>query len=705
MTARDATLDRAAWPLSDVGDAVAALAARCRLGEPTGEPPALPAGVGDDPDDLDRFLGFAGRRAGIEADPVDLPLSTLATAIADAAPLLLSETRGGTTLVHAVVSVKRERVSLLSPGGSVVTVPVGDLCERLAGPRIEARSASVDPLLDLARLRDRRRSHVRWALLSAHLDGASAPAAWTLRPCAERAGGSLSWRRLAPGLAMVLTLLVVLAAADAGAWWLIGSAVLDGRLQDGWLAAFLLLLGTLIPLRMGAALVQSRLILDFGLALKRKLFSAALALDPAVVRREGGGGLIGRVMEAGAFEALILGSGLTLLVAAVELPFAGAVLVAGAGGLWHLALLTLFLVATVMMTVRHHRILVRWTRRRTALAARLIERMAGHRTALAQDVAATRDRETDVETAGYVEATAVSDRSAVALTIVPPAIFPALAVATLALAAAGASPGALAIAVGGAMLAARSLAGLTGGLATAARAGAAFAGLKPILAGTRTAEAAESFIPAAAMTRAEVPVLQADGVVYRRSDRGAAVIRNASLHIAAGDRLLLEGASGAGKSTLAALFAGLERPEAGSVRLAGFDRATLGASWRRFATTAPQFHENHVLSAPLAFNLLMGRRWPARPEDLAEARSLCDDLGLGDLIERMPAGLMQVVGETGWQLSHGEKSRIYLARAILAGAPFTILDESFAALDPETFERCMSVAERRCPTLMLIAHV
>ncbi|MEZ4581240.1 MAG: hypothetical protein R3A10_06265 [Caldilineaceae bacterium] len=46
----------------------------------------------------------------------------------------------------------------------------------------------------------------------------------------------------------------------------------------------------------------------------------------------------------------------------------------------------------------------------------------------------------------------------------------------------------------------------------------------------------------------------------------------------------------------------------------------------------PQFHENFVLTGSLAFNLLMGLRWPPTAADLAEAAALCDDLGLGELI-------------------------------------------------------------------------
>jgi ABC-type transport system involved in cytochrome bd biosynthesis fused ATPase/permease subunit len=100
----------------------------------------------------------------------------------------------------------------------------------------------------------------------------------------------------------------------------------------------------------------------------------------------------------------------------------------------------------------------------------------------------------------------------------------------------------------------------------------------------------------------------------------------------------------------------------------------------------------------------MGRRWPPRPEDMSEAEALCRALGLGPLVERMPAGLLQTVGETGWQLSHGEKSRLYIARALLQGAPVVVLDESFAALDPPSLLQAMACVVERAPALLVIAH-
>lgn len=95
---------------------------------------------------------------------------------------------------------------------------------------------------------------------------------------------------------------------------------------------------------------------------------------------------------------------------------------------------------------------------------------------------------------------------------------------------------------------------------------------------------------------------------------------------------------------------------------------------------------------------------PPRPEDLAEAETICRELGLGDLLDRMPAGLLQTVGETGWQLSYGERSRIFLARALVQSGELVILDESFGALDAETMRQSAECVLNRAKTLVVIAH-
>jgi ATP-binding cassette subfamily B protein len=138
----------------------------------------------------------------------------------------------------------------------------------------------------------------------------------------------------------------------------------------------------------------------------------------------------------------------------------------------------------------------------------------------------------------------------------------------------------------------------------------------------------------------------------------------------------------------------------------GVDRATTGAAgWRRHVVMAPQAHDNYLVAGSLAFNLLMGRRWPAESRDLEEAEAVCRELGLADLLDRLPSGLNQIVGETGWQLSQGERVRVFLARALLQKPDLLILDESFSALDAENVERAMRCVLSRSTGVLAIAHV
>jgi len=201
------------------------------------------------------------------------------------------------------------------------------------------------------------------------------------------------------------------------------------------------------------------------------------------------------------------------------------------------------------------------------------------------------------------------------------------------------------------------------------------------------------------------PLLLAREVSFRYRPQGRPVLQDCDLQINLGDRLLLEGPSGGGKSTLAAVLTGLRKPESGSLLLWGFDRQILGSEeWRRRVVMAPQFQENYVFSETFAFNLLMGRRWPPSPEDLEQAEGICRELGLGELLDRMPSGFQQMVGESGWQLSHGERSRLFIARTLLQDADLIILDESFGALDPENLYRALQCVLNRARTALVIAH-
>nr|WP_255203737.1 ATP-binding cassette domain-containing protein [Myxococcus sp. AM011] len=200
-------------------------------------------------------------------------------------------------------------------------------------------------------------------------------------------------------------------------------------------------------------------------------------------------------------------------------------------------------------------------------------------------------------------------------------------------------------------------------------------------------------------------LLEVRDVFFKHPTSPRAVLEGASLSIRPGERVLLEGPSGSGKSTLASILTGLRRQGAGVVLLRGLDMSTWTPDgWGAQIAGAPQFHENHVVSGTLAMNLLLGRSWPHTQEDVKLARELCEELGLGDLLQRMPAGILQMVGERGWQLSHGEQSRIFVARALLQRVQVVVLDEAFGALDPVTMRKVMNCVNARAPTLIVIAH-
>ena len=103
--------------------------------------------------------------------------------------------------------------------------------------------------------------------------------------------------------------------------------------------AWTLLLLSMIPARLLGSWMNAKLSIDMGRLLKTRLLRGALQLDLEVVRRQGVGQLLGRVMETQALEALALNGGLGVLIAVVELGFAAWVLGSGAGGGLHVALL------------------------------------------------------------------------------------------------------------------------------------------------------------------------------------------------------------------------------------------------------------------------------------------------------------------------------------------------------------------------------
>lgn len=697
-------LERHAWPISRLGEALEALARAVGLSPRSVEIPTPPQGlVREGHDTLGRWIQAAAGCLGLEAEPVEVSYAEVERLVRGVGPALLRLPGEGTPRFLALLGGRRRAVFILGADRVVYRLRPEVIGAALGQPLEELVGARVDRLLGEADVPKRRQARARAAILREGLGPARIDGCWLLR---LPPGASL-WRQLHQARLPQRSLVLIGAHAVQYllwllSWWMVGRAALEGRLDRGWLLAWALLLLSMIPFRMLATWSQGLLAIGAGALLKQRLLYGALRLEPEEVRHHGAGQFLGRVIESEAVESLALSGGF----------MAGAVLGLGAGGMIHVLLLLGWAAFAFCIGWRYYRHRQRWTQARLGMTHDLVERMVGHRTRLAQE---WRERWHDGEDQALERYFALSggmDRAAVVQAFVPRGW---LLLGLLGLAPAfvsgRASPAALAVSLGGILLSSRALGKLVAGLSQLMGAAIAWGQVAPFFHASARPEVGGSPSFALALgprTRGSEdghPVLDAHDLIFRYYGRGEPVLRACSLRVWTGDRILLEGPSGGGKSTLASLLVGLRLPESGLLLLQGLDRQTLGSQgWRRRVAAAPQFHENHVLTGTFAFNLLMGRRWPAEAEDLREAEVICRELGLGDLLDRMPAGLLQMVGETGWQLSHGERSRLYIARALLQDADLVVLDESLAALDPETLRRSLRCVLDRASTLLVIAH-
>jgi len=166
------------------------------------------------------------------------------------------------------------------------------------------------------------------------------------------------------------------------------------------------------------------------------------------------------------------------------------------------------------------------------------------------------------------------------------------------------------------------------------------------------------------------------------------VLRDASLGLAAGDRVGIVGRNGEGKSTLLRLIAGVEEPDAGAVtRTGGVATALLGQG-------------DDLASARTIREELVGGRADHEWAGDAAFRAVLDGLLGGVGIRRFPAGLDTPVAP----LSGGERRRIALARALLDRPDLLLLDEPTNHLDVEGIDWLARHLAGRRGTLVVITH-
>ena len=702
-------LAAAAWPSARVSEALHALGRHVGLPVESVEAVTLPDNF--PADQLYVWIETAAAQAGLQADQAFVALDEIDGFASNSGPALIRLAALDGAPFLAVIGSRGRFVRAIGPDLRVHRIRAGSIRAAVRRPFEEPIASEIERVIERMALSGRARARARDAMVADRLKAARFRGCWLVH---LPPGAAIGHEAREAGLPRRLAILVGAYLSQyllfVLSWWLLGRGVLNGTVDRGWLLGWLLLLASLIPLRLVGTWNQGVAAVSIGAWIRRRLLRGAFMVDRQELRQKGAGQLFGLVIEAAAIDALALTGGVFAVFSLIELALASAVLWVGAGAL-AAPLLVGWTVVVGMLAWTYFQRRKAWTTERFGLTHHLLESMVGHRTRLAQQPEEERHDHEDESLDRYIERGDAMDRSALWLTAVMPRGWLVLAVVALTPAlVSGASAQQIAISIGGMLLAYRALQRLAAGLSNLT--GAVISG-QSIAALARAARRRETAaLPSALMAGGSdghsanaAIVAHARDLTFRYRSQGEPVLQGCSLTIARNSHLLLEGPSGSGKTTFASILAGLQSPESGLMLMGGLDRAALGAAgWRRRVIMAPQAHDNYMVGGSLAFNLLMGRRWPAERADLVEAEAVCRELGLGDLLDRLPGGLDQVVGESGWQLSQGERIRVFLARALLQRPDLLVLDECFSALDPENVDRAMRCVTNRAQTVLAIAH-
>ena len=157
------------------------------------------------------------------------------------------------------------------------------------------------------------------------------------------------------------------------------------------------------------------------------------------------------------------------------------------------------------------------------------------------------------------------------------------------------------------------------------------------------------------------------------------VLEHVTLSFAVGEKTALVGRNGGGKTTLIKLLCRLYEPTSGYITLNGIDIRKY--SYKEYTQAfSVVFQDFHLFSLPLDENIAAGTEI-----DEAALQSSLAKVGLTDRVQQLPQGVRTRLynnNGSGVDLSGGEAQRTAIARALYKDAPFVILDEPTAALDP-----------------------
>jgi putative ABC transport system ATP-binding protein len=197
-------------------------------------------------------------------------------------------------------------------------------------------------------------------------------------------------------------------------------------------------------------------------------------------------------------------------------------------------------------------------------------------------------------------------------------------------------------------------------------------------------------------------LIQLTAVSKQYDSAGPPALDRVDLTVGAGEAVAVMGPSGSGKSTLLNLVAGLDRPTAGTVEVAGEDLGRLSekrlATFRR-AHIGIVFQFFHLLDdLTVRDNVLLPAQLAGTPGRTARARAneLIEALGIAETVNAYPA-----------RLSGGQRQRVAIARALMNRPALLLADEPTGAVDAQTGRQVTEVLRdlgRGGQALLLVTH-
>jgi len=197
------------------------------------------------------------------------------------------------------------------------------------------------------------------------------------------------------------------------------------------------------------------------------------------------------------------------------------------------------------------------------------------------------------------------------------------------------------------------------------------------------------------------PIIQTDGLVKTFEEGRLRALDGVDVEIGAGEFVAIVGPSGCGKSTLLNMIAALDRPDEGSMVVAGHDLAvTRDLDHYRREDIGLVFQLDNLLPTLTAaenVEVPMFGRVTSRRRRRERARELLELVGLAGRADVRPP-----------KLSGGERQRVAIARALANDPPIVLADEPTGRLDSRTGTQVMDLLERlqdeQGVTLVVVSH-